>query len=248
MLEHRGSKQMGSAVILLFSAMAAEAVEGPRPFGVGFTVYGQDQDYEIERLSFNAPGLAVDEDLIAIDNQIHEYNLKLDYWVAPFLNVFGIVGQLDGSTRIDLSAARLPIPLTHLSINYDGEVYGGGVTLAVGGERWFASLTGIYTDTNLSGDFDSQVSAIVVSPKVGLHGDRGAVWIGAMWQQAEEEHSGNLAIPFVGNVDFAVKLAEESSTNLLMGMSAGITEHWHVELEGGAGDRLHASAGLTYRF
>lgn len=250
MATNRNSKWVlfSICVAALAGAPALEAAELPRPFGVGITVYGQSQDYDIDRLSFNAPGLVVNPDVLEIDNQIQEVNLKLDYWVAPFLNVFAIVGQLDGKTRVDLSAARLPIPLTNITIDYDGEVYGGGITAAVGGERWFASLTGIYTDTNLSGDFNSTVTALVVSPKVGLHGDRGAVWIGAMYQQAEEEHSGKITVPFVGAVDFAVKLQEKDSTNFLVGMAAGLTEHWHLELEGGTAGRLSGSVGLTYRF
>lgn len=231
------------------AAPAAEPPAGlPRPFGVGITLYGQSQDYSLERLSFDLPGLAVDTGAIAIDNQLAEQNLKLDYWLLPFLNVFAIAGRLEGQTDVDFSAVPLPVPLSRVSIQYDGEVYGGGVTFAIGGERWFGSLTGIYTDTEVSGDFDSSVTALVVTPKVGLHGDRGAFWVGAMYQEAEEEHAGTISLPFLGSVGFDVKLAEEDSINLLFGMSAGITEHLHVELEGGTVGRLSGSVGLTWRF
>lgn len=233
--------------VFSFVSEAAEPAL-PRPFGVGITLYGQSQDYALERLRFDLPGVSVDTHAIAIDNQLSEQNLKLDYWVLPFLNVFAIAGRLDGQTDVDFSDVVLPVPLSQVSIHYDGEVYGGGVTLAIGGERWFGSLTGIYTDTNVSGDFDSQVTALVVTPKIGLHGDRGAFWVGAMYQEAEEEHAGTIALPLVGRVGFDVKLAEEDSVNLLFGMAAGITEHLHVELEGGTLGRLSGSVGLTYRF
>ncbi len=236
-----------AASLFVVPAQAASP-ELPRPFGVGITLYGQSQEYSIERLSFNAPGLVVDPGALEIDNQIQEANLKLDYWVAPFLNVFGIVGQLDGKTRVDLTGAALPIPLTHLIIDYDGEVYGGGLTAAVGGARWFGSLTAIYTDTSLSGDFESSVTALVLSPKIGLHGDRGAAWVGAMYQDAQEEHAGRITVPFVGTTDFAVELASKDEINLVVGMSAGLTEHWHLELEGGTVGRLSGSVGMTYRF
>lgn len=238
---------------LVFGAafpLVSEAAEPalPRPFGVGITLYGQSQDYDLERLRFNLPGVVVDTNAISIDNQLAEQNLKLDYWVLPFLNVFAIAGRLDGQTDVDFSDVVLPVPLSKVSIHYDGEVYGGGITLAIGGERWFGSLTGIYTDTNVTGDFDSQVTALVVTPKVGLHGDRGAFWVGAMYQQAEEEHAGTITLPLVGPVGFDVKLAEEDSVNLLFGMAAGLTEHLHLELEGGTMGRLSGSVGLTWRF
>ncbi len=234
------------AALPLVSEAAEPAL--PKPFGVGITLYGQSQDYELERLSFDLPGLVIDTNAISIDNQLAEQNLKLDYWVLPFLNVFAIAGRLDGQTDVDFSDVVLPVPLSKVSIHYDGEVYGGGITLAIGGERWFGSLTGIYTDTNVTGDFDSQVTALVVTPKVGLHGDRGAFWVGAMYQQAEEEHAGIINLPLVGPVGFDVKLAEEDSVNLLFGMAAGLTEHLHLELEGGTMGRLSGSVGLTWRF
>lgn len=251
-MDRKPLSRLAAGVLVLVACVSASAAwaapQLPPPFGIGLTVYGQSQEYSIESLSFSVPGLVVDPDALEIDNQIQEINVKLDYWVLPYLNVFGIIGQLDGKTRVDLTGAALPIPLTHLTIDYDGEVYGGGVTVAVGGEKWFGSLTGIYTDTSLSGDFESSVTALVVSPKIGLHGDRGAVWVGAMYQDAQEEHAGRITLPFVGATDFAVELASKDEINLVVGMAAGLTDHWHLELEGGTVGRLSGSVGLTYRF
>ncbi len=57
--------------------------------------------------------------------------------------------------------------LDELVIRYSGEVYGGGATLACGGEHWFTSVTGTYAKTSLSGDFDSKVNSQSWQPRLG---------------------------------------------------------------------------------
>ena len=53
--------------------------------------------------------------------------------------------------------AGVGVPLAPVAIDYDGDVRGFGLVLAAGGDRWFASVTGTFTDTSLSGDFNSSI-------------------------------------------------------------------------------------------
>ena len=105
-------------------------------------------------VAIDLPPLAAlipDPSILPIDNEVDHTDIKFDVWVTPFLNVFAVYGQLDGSTVIDLSVLGLPLPVetNHLTVDYDGDVYGAGLVLAVGGDRWFASLTGTFTETSL---------------------------------------------------------------------------------------------------
>ena len=124
----------------------------PLPFGAGLTVYSQSQEYRIADLSFDTPLLGpIDTGGIGIDNQLDEINLKLDAWIFPFLNVFGIIGDLDGTTKVGLSQLELAVPLGDLTIHYDGEVYGGGITgqsdaIALGIARYLTDLNPSYRD------------------------------------------------------------------------------------------------------
>lgn len=221
----------------------------PLPFGAGLTVYEQHQGYELDRLAIGIPGFdSLPTGAIGIDNRIRELNVKLDAWLLPFLNAFVLLGQLDGRTVVDFNALQLPLPLGRVSIDYDGTVYGGGVVLAFGTERLFASLTPIWTRTSLSGDFESDAEAFVVAPRFGLHDERGSVWLGAMYQSADESHSGVIALPVVGAVPFAVELSESDEWNGLVGLAVELDSHWNLELEGGFGDRKAATVSVTWRF
>jgi hypothetical protein len=247
------------------SARAGEPVWGkdlvqgsdfPLPFGVSGVYFHQEQEYEIEKLTLGVPGLAgLPTGLLRIDNEIDEVNAKVDAWLLPWLNVFGILGTLDGETEVDFSALgpALPLPFTRLTIEYDGEVYGGGVVLAAGTERLFGSLTAIATNTSLSGDFDSSADALVLTPRFGLHNRRGSLYVGAMYQEATEEHKGTIGLPLVPGlppipVAFEVELRQKDDWNWLAGGTLALGEHWTLQAEGGFGDRDHVDIELGYRF
>lgn len=234
---------------LPFGKSLAGGQELPLPFGIGLTVYGQQQEYKLAKLAFDLPGVSIDPDALAIDNSIEDLNVQLDVWLFPFLNLFGIIGQVDGRTTVDFSDVQgLPIPLGRLRIDYDGELYGAGITLAGGGDNWFGSLTGIWTTEDLSGEFESDAEALIVSPRIGLRNARGAFWIGATYQDAQETHKGTIALPFLGPVGFDVELEDEHPWNFHVGAATALSAHWGLHVEGGLAQRRTAEFGATYRF
>ena len=240
----------------------------PRAFGIGIDYFNMDQPYQIDSLSFTPPPTfplppITNLNAIVIDSEIENVDLKLDLWVLPFLNVFGVYGRIDGQTTVDLSNTGVPLPpnFQMLNITYDGDVYGGGVVLVVGGDKWFASLTGTFTDTNLSGSFNSTVEATAIQPRIGIRASETTeVWIGGYFIDAEESHSGTInldlglfvppgvppgtQIPIV----FAVDLSQQEDFNFSLGLHSMFSEHWEATVEVGGGDRNTVLANMTYRF
>jgi len=221
----------------------------PAPFGLGLTLYDQTQHYTVEQLTLALPGIdpAVAENL-PVDNRTDSFHLKLDWWALPFLNVYAIGGRLETSTTVRIGNLDfgLPFRLSDLKIDNDGWVYGGGVTLAVGGTGWFGSLSTTYTKANLEVT-DGSVEAWVLTPKIGMVVDRGAVWVGAMYQDTEERHTGTYQIPYLGSVPFDVVLGEATQWNALLGGTVGLDEHFVLILEAGLGNRQSAMLSLEYR-
>ncbi len=232
----------------------------PRTWGIGIDYFSMDQPYQIDSLSFFPPVLPItDPSLLDVNNEIDHIDLKIDVWVLPFLNLFGIYGQIDGDTTVDLSSLGLPLPpdVQVLRIGYDGDVYGGGAVLAFGGDKWFASVTATFTDTSLGGDFDSTVEATTIQPRIGLRfGDHTDIWIGGYIIDAEESHSGTIivdlgplvppGVPFP--LDFDVDLSQAEDFNFSVGMHMMLTDAWETTIEVGGGDRRTVLANLTYRF
>jgi hypothetical protein len=237
----------------------------PRTWGIGVDYFTMRQPYQLDALSFSPPVLPItDPSILPIDNEIRHTDLHVDVWVTPFLNVFGIYGRIDGDTTIDLGVLGLPLPpnVNSLLVEYDGDVYGGGIVLAVGGDSWFASVTGTFTDTSLEGDFKSSVEATTIQPRLGLRfGDHTELWVGGYFVDATEKHSGTLSIdlgPIIAppggpiprpiDLDFAVELSQQQDFNPSIGMHMMMSDAWEATVEVGAGDRRTVLANITYRF
>jgi len=217
--------------------------ELPRPLGIGLNLYHQTQDYELRRLRLNLPTMDMAQvSAIEIENATDEVNLKPDLWLLPFLNIFAIIGNVDGETTVNPGP-----PLSELEVDYDGLVYGGGVTLAGGVGRFFGSATYIVTETDLD-TATSSVDAWILTPRVGIRANTAEFWLGAMYQEAEERHQGRITVPIFGEVAYDVELEEKEPWNYLAGAGTNIGDHWRLELEAGFGNRKQALFLLGYRF
>lgn len=251
----------GSQADSLFGKDWAAGRALPRGFGIGVDYFHLGQALELDSLSFVAPPGApfppgVDPALIAAETDLETFDLKVDVWLLPFLNVFGIYGRIDGQTGVDLSRLNLGLPpgVDQFNINYDGDVFGGGIVLAVGGERWFGSITATFTDTDLSGDFQSSVQAATIQPRIGLRTDQNIeVWLGGYIIDVDETHSGtiNLDLGFglgIIPIDFAADLSQKTGFNPSIGLHMGRENGWEATVEVGGGDRTTALGNITYRF
>ncbi len=222
----------------------------PPKLGISVVYYNQDQKYDISSLSFEFPGIDPTEvNGLDVDNSTQTLHAQIDYWVLPFLNLFGFLGTIDGYTDVNLSTLELglPIPLDHVRINYDGTVYGLGFTLAGGWDQYFSSLTYEYTSTDLDVS-TTDIKAWVATLKLGLTFEKGAVWVGTMYQSVDETDKGIFTIPYLGEIPFEVKLKAKDPWNALLGASLGMGKHWVGTVEVGAIGRTHILASLAYRF
>lgn len=255
-------------IVLLMAPLATSAQEsgsGPlfmkdlvddgnffETWGVGVDYFTMDQDYEIESLQFQIPGVGdVDPSDILVTNELQHYDLKLDVWVTPFLNVFGLIGRLDADTYVDLSQVTIPgVPfqLGTLPVSYDGTVYGLGANLVYGTDRWFAALNNTWTKTSLNGDFDSSVKSVSIQPRVGLIINKWTVWAGGMWLDTTEKHSGTIDLPVLGSAIFDVDLKTAERWNYAVGIGHIFSPRATLTFEYGFGDRKHTLFNFTYRF
>lgn len=229
-----------------------DGVELPRPWGIGLDFYTMEQEYDIDFLRFDLPGISLgDPSQLLVTNDVMHFDLKLDAWVLPFLNVFVIAGKIDSDTVIDLSKAPvqgLPVPLGKLPVSTDGTVTGYGFTLAYGGDDWFTSLTATRTETELSGNFDSNVDSTTIQPRIGLVNGPWQYWVGGLYLDTEETHSGQVPLPILGLIDFDVVLGGADDWNLAAGIRHVFSDKADLTLEVGYGDRSHTLFNYTYRF
>lgn len=245
--------------------------ELPLPLGISANVFFMEQDMEAQSIAVDIPPLplptgplqlppGLPAESAKLESRVTTTTAKIDAWVLPFLNVYGVAGYVDGETTASgFSVGGLPPELASLlpnsfAIAYSGSTYGVGGTLAAGYNQFFASLDANYTESDLDIG-DSTIEAFVISPRVGITGDlgglNGALYVGAMYQDVDEQQNGTVKFPIMGTsvpVGYDVISAAKEEWNYLVGANLKASESWNYGIEVGFSDRTHVMATLNYRF
>ncbi|SCW41643.1 hypothetical protein SAMN03159356_00794 [Klebsiella quasipneumoniae] len=202
----------------------------PLPYGVNLSYMNIRQDIMVDSITFSGLKLGnhpIPSDMFAIDaghtrEKSKTENLRLDMWVFPFLNVYGLVGHTRGSSVSQVSVDSYPSQFRGLdrviagavhqlyqsgklqdidfTLDFKGTTWGAGFTLAGGYGNWFGLVDTNYTRTDFD-ILDGSISAVTVSPRVGyrfsFQGIDGpshlSLWVGSMYQDVQQEFKGDLA-------------------------------------------------------
>jgi hypothetical protein len=200
----------------------------PLPIGLGMTYVNINQDLNLTDLFVAFDGGDLEGfDFVSFENSnsdTESYQLKVDAWVLPFLNVFGLYGKVDGSVDIDVSLdgdlilERLgtdcsrPIlrpPLCDslegqvisfpVRANVDVQTWGIGTVLAGGWNGWFTTIPASMTYVEPSGKVADGFS-VTVTPRFGRLLDLGnlgslAVFAGGNYLDSDVTIDGSFTFP-----------------------------------------------------
>jgi hypothetical protein len=165
----------------------------PNPYDIGVSLYMGDQKLHLSDLAvgFNgAPRSAIDfVEFTRSDIHTRSYQVQVGGWLFPFLNVYGIAGQVHGYGDIDISIPGAQL-MDYLNVsgcnrsgplrpdlcdrtlsgtakpNYRGNSIGVGMTVAGAWKQLFFAvpITYVVTDVSIS---DSPSRALNIAPRVG---------------------------------------------------------------------------------
>ena len=248
--------------------MAEEATkrgyELPLPFGVSaiYNYIERDIDVDDLRLGFDGePPRSVSRFVdLGSSSQVNVGLLRLDAWLLPFVNVYGLFGYVHNrsTTRGIVTVPELGPPPGSRSFNFtantelDGFVGGGGLTLAGGYKQFFVMADANYTQTDMG--FDDEFIALVVSMRTGWNGKIGTVptrlWVGGMYWDTANTARATVDVPGEGLVRFEADQGPVHPWNASVGASVAFSRQWEGFAEYGFNlDDVHLFAtGVTFRF
>lgn len=170
---------------LLGAKVASKGFSLPYPVGAMFNYFAGRQEVTITDLKVGINN----QEMVPLDfiqfgkvsADIQTLNTRVDLWLLPFLDVYGIFGKVWTKTNVEITA---PLHFNNTA-RFGGYTYGMGVTLA-GGYHGFITINDInYTWTDLD-KLNGKVKSLMISPRIGynflFHGKNGqscAVWLGA---------------------------------------------------------------------
>ncbi|MGC3965263.1 MAG: hypothetical protein QM803_18635 [Rhodocyclaceae bacterium] len=165
----------------------------PNPFDIGLSLFSGNQEYHLSdlKIGFNGanPQTLDFVNFTRTEIRTQSYQVQAGAWVFPFLNVYGILGQVHGQGDIDISIPgsdlmnylgvsgcslpeRLRPDLCSKTLsgtakpNYRGNSYGVGMTVAGAWHGIFFALpiTYVLTDASIS---DTPARALNIAPRIG---------------------------------------------------------------------------------
>ncbi|BET95550.1 hypothetical protein [Xenorhabdus taiwanensis] len=279
------STKSGSRILPIWGDAAhAKGYDLPEPFGASYSYMNMRQNIVVDsiKFKFTNPKFHNWEKAIIIDagdtrQKSETHMLKLDSWVLPFLNIYGVYGKTKGKSTTNLDNIALlgdpeygkDIPF---ELSFKGKTFGGGVTLANGYNQFFATLDANYTRTNLD-ILDGDISALVITPRIGyefifepLFAGQGKtktqVWVGAMYQDITQRFRGDVSklnlppklqegmamIKNMTDIKFDVKQHLAHKWNNTIGARIEITRNFNILSEVGFGNRNSFFISGEFRF
>jgi hypothetical protein len=218
-----------------------------KPVGVSFLSLNIGETLDVSDLSLVMGGQPVPPGAVSLTTLTHVTHIagvSADAWLLPFVNIHGMVGHVWGAAN-DINPTVMPgllppgvtIPSTQ---EFSGTSYGGGVTLAIGYKRMFATYDITYSSSKVD-VLDDNVAALAQSIRAGVKLGSGkyrtSLYGGAFHEDIRGTLTGTGLIPGL-NPAFSLKVSPHSPWNALVGANIEFTPRFVVSAEGGFGNRM----------
>lgn len=229
-----------------------QGIELPLPYGLSISYTNQQDATSSSNLRF----LKVDGDEVPIEtiqlgdssSDTDVVSARFDLWLLPFLNVYGMVGKLEGTAEQIVTIGPQPVEVTQ---DFEGHVYGAGLTLVYGYERFIASLDLNYSWTNLDVTA-SEMETWMLSPRVGFRSVVAdmpySIMVGASYVDMRQTMTMEGVRP---NGKITTTLLDTDSLkawNTVVTAQLELDRHWQLVVDAGFNDRETITGSLTYRF
>ena len=237
----------------------------PLPYGIGLTYVKVDQDQLLDNLWVGINGREKEPfEFVSFANASSRNDsviLKLDAWLFPFMNVFAMLGKIDGNApvdivldgngmldHLDITCSGLPpsplcallqdktFALPTINPSFSGETYGIGTVLAGGWNNWFVTVPFNFTYVDLDGK-DTEGLAYTVTPRFGRVfnlGTKGnlSLFAGGNYLKTELTVEGQVSTPDgLIVIDYTIEQSNKDRWNLLLGYNWDINKRWSWTLE-----------------
>lgn len=235
---------------LPFMAEAARerGYELPLPFGAAFVVTGLgNREIEVTDVRVGIAGQppqSVSQFLnLGSTSDVFNANLKLDVWLLPFLNLYGLVGYIhnESSTRASVTLPRPgPVPgeieyQTKIDTSLDGVVGGVGMTLAAGYGNFILVADCNYSQSDLG--FDNDFTALIATVRAGWNGKLGKLpaqlWLGVGNWDTAATATGHAALPDGERLDFEADQRPETKWLYDLGTNLELSKRLQLVVDAG---------------
>lgn len=233
--------------------------ELPLPFGVSGIYKHIERDIEISGLRVGpvgSPKSAIPFDNVGSRSELNIAVERLDVWLLPFLNLYGLAGYVDNHT-VTRGTVMVPGP-TPQPFDFKGSndlnafIGGFGLTLAGGYKDFFVMADANWSQSDFG--FNDEFQAVTVSARAGWNGEIAEVpvrfWGGVTYWDTGNTAGGTVEVPGKGLIQFKADQGPANPWNTSVGAAVSLSKHWEWFGEYGFNldDVRIVTTGLTFRF
>jgi len=254
----------------------------PLPYGVGITYANVEQEQLLTALEVGINGgEIVPFEFVSFENSFSESDsasVKLDTWLFPFMNVFAMIGRVDGQAPLDvlldgdgmldylgtdcsgrpkpptcnlLQGQTIVLPVT---ANFKGTTYGIGMVLAGGWKSYFVTLPFNWTYADLEAS-DTDGVNFTVTPRVGKlfnlrKAGNLAVFVGGNYFDSDLDISGEYQLGDLLDLDYRIEQTNKDKWNAVVGFNWDFNRRWSwsAEYNGFTGSRDTIISSVGFRW
>lgn len=240
-------------------------IDLPLPFGVSafFTLMSRNVDIsDVEVAFLDKPKQSINDfSNFDLGNKSAVVAVKLDTWLLPFVNIYGLAGYVSTNASMDATITidrivfpgpEIVIPISNNS-SIQGNYFGLGSTMVAGHGNWF-----ILGDVNygyskldeLNGKIDFWMFSTRTGFQTKLNNKQMRTWIGGMYLSSNRTLQLSAENNTIGPIEVDVHQQTQNPFTVQLGTSISLGKHFEVLAELGA-NFSDASLGVittSYRF
>lgn len=240
-------------------------IDLPLPFGVSafFTLMSRNIDISNVEVAFQDQPKQSINDFSSFDlnNKSTVAAVKVDAWLLPFVNVYGLLGYVSSNASLDATITidrivfpgpEIVIPIRNSS-NIQGNYFGIGSTGVAGHKSWFILGDVNYGYSKLD-EFNGKIDFWMFSTRTGfqtkINNNQLRTWIGGMYLSSNRTLQLRVENDILGSIEVDIYQQTQNPFTFQLGSSMSLSKHFEVVAELGT-NFSDASLGVlttSYRF
>lgn len=240
-------------------------IDLPLPYGISAFFTHMSRKVEISNVEvafLDQPMQSINDfAYFELQNKSTVTAIKLDAWLLPFMNFYGLLGYVSTDASLDavitierplFPGQSFVIPINSKSI-INGTYIGTGSSLVGGYANWFVLGDVNYGYSKLD-EFDGTIDFWMFSMRTGLQSkiknNNLRSWIGVMYLSSKRTLNLSVENDLLGQIKVDVHQKTANPLTLQLGTSLGLAKHFEILAEIGS-NFSDASLGVlsaTYRF
>lgn len=222
----------------------------PKPTGISLEWYQHELDMDVTHIYTNIPGIPATalnniKSRLNTSDQTSLLNLRLDHQIQPYLNVFGAVGKITNTSRVNFSG--LGLGTSDLTANNEGTAYTLGATLSAQRGSWIATLKALHSTIDLDNSAGNiRVNALF--PSLGVQTDHGTFSTSLIYQAIEASYYGTVDVPLLGAVPTSVDVKNNDKIQITLGWTNEVSKDLYLDANVGLNGQEQFQLQLNKRF